>query len=493
MSNSDAFLAILLSFIAGIFISPLFNIPMFIFWEFLALGFAFLLFSNKKVPLIAFSLCFILFSLGGFYYHFYNKKLANNGIKNYYDQRIVAEGTIVSEPKFYNGTLKITVKTKSINSRTIQSKILIKTRTNSSYQYGDKIKAIGKLVKPPIYQDFNYQNYLKTKKILGLMNYPQLILISKNNGSNFYASILKAKQEFRNKINKYFSYPENLFLRAIILGDKQDIPSSWKNKLNAAGLRHIVCISGMHIIVLIYIFLWLGIIFGLARPKAFYFAVAFLWLYIILVGFQPSIIRAGIMGTLYLFCQKIGREKASLQALVLAAFLMLLFNPLLLNFDAGFQLSFLATLGIIYFTPLFRELFQKFKIFNSFGIANVLSITLAAQIFTIPILIYNFGYFSLVSPLTNVLVVPILPYIMASGFIFLAASFLGQFFALLSLIPVFLLLNYLIKIVSYFSSLKYAFIVLSLPWQALILYYFCLGGLIYALKSFWQKKFSLIN
>jgi len=281
-------------------------------------------------------------------------------------------------------------------------------------------------------------------------------------------SILKKK--LKDIIHQNFSPPHSSILAAVLLGDKKTSSKEWNEKLNRAGIRHITAISGMHIIVLSGILMWLLISFGFYRGQAFYFAVILLWGFIVLVGLPASAVRAGIMGSLYLFSQKVGRESAGQRTLLLAVVLMLFFNPLLLRGDVGFQLSVLATLGIIYFKDFFESLFEKLSFLKTTGICDVLAMTFSAQFFTLPFLLYYFGYFSLVSPLGNMLVVPIIPFLMISGFLFLIFSLIAQPLGFLFSCLTFLLLDYVVWVTSLLSSLPYACKELPLANLFIILY-----------------------
>jgi len=192
------------------------------------------------------------------------------------------------------------------------------------------------------------------------------------------------------------------------LGDKRRLSEELKEKLNIAGVRHITAISGMHIMILSGVLMYLAMALGLWRGQAFYFALIILILFIIMVGLPASAVRAGIMVFFYLLAEKVGRPKSGSRAIVFAATCMLIANPLLLKLDVGFQLSFLAVMGITYLMPLLQK-FLKFRL---------LAMTLSAQVFTLPILIYNFGYVSFAAPITNILIVPLLPFIMGLGFVF---------------------------------------------------------------------------
>ena len=157
------------------------------------------------------------------------------------------------------------------------------------------------------------------------------------------------------------------------------------------------------------------------------------------------------MGSIYLFSQKIGRINTGTRALTFAAVLMLLLNPLLLLSDIGFQLSFLATLGILVLAPKFKQKLQKIPNPDYVPIRELLSMTLAAQIFTSPILIYNFGEISLIATVSNILIVPILPLIMMFGLAFIMLGSIFHIFAFILSFPLYILLTYTTTIVNIFS------------------------------------------
>jgi competence protein ComEC len=207
-----------------------------------------------------------------------------------------------------------------------------------------------------------------------------------------------------------------------------------------------------------------------------------------MTGFQPSAVRAGIMGGLFLVGQYLGRMGVSSRSIVLAAALMLAHNPLLLKLDIGFQLSFLAILGIVYLAPIFQDWLKKIPAY--FQLRNILTMTLSAQVFTLPILIYNFGYFSLVAPITNILIVPLLPFIMLSGFIF---GFVGIIFQPLGWIlswPTWGLLTYLIEIIDWFSGFSLTYLTIGdIHWAWLIVSYLILGIMVWRLQEGRKLKF----
>ena len=290
------------------------------------------------------------------------------------------------------------------------------------------------------------------------------------------------KARLKTSLDASLSPPQSALLGAMMLGEKERLSYDLKEKLNRSGTRHITAISGMHIIILANMLIGLGLLLGLWRGTAFYFALTTIILFIIMVGAPPSAIRAGIMGGVVLFAQKVGRLSQAQRLLIIAAAIMLAFNPLLLKFDVGFQLSFLATLGIAKLSPWFLEKFSKIPTW--FQVRNVAAMSFPAVIFTAPILASNFGQVSLISIFTNILIVPVLGLVLGLGFF---AGILGIIFQPLGQIffwPVWLLLTYIYQIIDWSSRIPFAAVQVEVfPWYLVALYF--------ALLWWWIKYFKL--
>jgi len=442
MSKSKVFLLFCLSFVGGIFLSSFLPVGTLVKTGLAILGILLIsvFWKYKKAVIIGF---FILFLLLGIWRH--QQVLA--GIPEIPEGNITFIGKVVAEPDIRQTHTKLTIAETTITKakpRSIKGMILVTAAKYPEYQYGDKLKITGELKTPQVFKGFNYKNYLLKDGIYSVMYYPQIELLGQSKrgfASVIYGGVLKIKDRFREVINQNLSPPQSSILAAILLGDKRQISDEWKEKLNYAGVRHLTAVSGMHVAILTAILMSVLIALGFWRQQAFYFTIVLIVLFIIMTGLQPSAVRAGIMGGLFLFAHYFGRGNLSDRAVVFAASFMLAQNPLLLKLDVGFQLSFLAMMGIIYFLPYLQRYFGK-----------ILAMTLSAQIFTLPVLIYNFGYLSLAAPLSNILIVPLLPFLMGLGFLFVILGAVLQPLGWLFSLPVWLLLTYIIKIVNWLSA-----------------------------------------
>jgi competence protein ComEC len=212
---------------------------------------------------------------------------------------------------------------------------------------------------------------------------------------------------------------EHGLLIGILLGDKSAIDSDIIKNFQATGTTHIIAVSGFNISILIIALQKPSRYLG--RRWSFIFSVVAIVLFTIMTGGGASVVRAAIMGMLLLVANSLGRLYSITPALLLTAALMLLHSPLMLFYDAGFQLSFLATIGIVYGVPVFEALTEKVNLV--FGIKTILIATLCANLITMPLLLYEFQSISIISPLINVLILPLVPVIMLLGFISIAPFF----------------------------------------------------------------------
>ena len=238
------------------------------------------------------------------------------------------------------------------------------------------------------------------------------------------------------------------------LGIKNDLSKEVKDDFSKAGVSHIIAISGLHITIIAGILMNLGLGLYLTRRQAFWFAIVGLFLFILLIGMPASAVRAGIMGFLVLLAMYLGRLNNSTNAFVLAGALMLLVNPKLLRYDIGFQLSFLAVLGLIYVGPFFKKFVKKIP--DLFNIKSTILMTLSAQVFTLPLIIYYFQRVSIIAPLSNVMILPVLPFVLIFGF--LASIFSLIFLPLGEIIfwPCYLLLKYITSVTAFLADINWS-------------------------------------
>ena len=406
-------------------------------------------------------------------------------------------GIVISEPDIRDSNIKYTIEVSKIKSPSLKKKgsisvsgnILVTANLYPAYNYGDELEIKCQLKRPEKFNGFDYDRYLARYNIYSACYYPKIKLLASARGNWFYGKIFLLKKILRGSINYGLAEPEASLAGPIIFGGQQGLSSDLRAKFSQTGLTHIMAVSGMNVSMLAAIVSVILFNIGFNRRQAFYLSVAFLVGYIILVGAPASAMRAGLMGFLVLWAIHLSRLYRLANSLALAAATMLLINPKLLRDDIGFQLSFLAILGIAYFYPFLDNWLEKIKIPKLKGARDILSITLAAQIFTAPIIAFNFSQISLIAPLANLLVLWTLPIL---TIIILIALPLGIFLpaaAFLFFFPGWLILKYIIIIVSRLSMLPYAYIKIDYLWSGWVMVYYIIAGLfIIRLANFRKQK-----
>jgi ComEC/Rec2-related protein len=263
-----------------------------------------------------------------------------------------------------------------------------------------------------------------------------------------------------------------------------------KEKLNIAGLRHLAAVSGTHITIMAGIIAPFLIWLGWWRQKARWAALIFIWLFVAMIGLPASAVRAGIMGSLMILAQIIGRPGDILRLIAIAAAFMVWQNPLALRFDIGFQLSFLAVLGMCF---LVRPIQAKLKFIPEKPefLRSALAITLAAQIFTLPLLVYNFGYVSPYGLIANVLAEPIVPFVTIYGFVLAIAAAASSVLGYLLFFPMWLALSYLLAVTDIFSQLPGAKLNFEINFIWLALAYAVLAAAAHKIRE--REKEELIK
>ena len=273
-------------------------------------------------------------------------------------------------------------------------------------------------------------------------------------------------------IDSGLSEPASSLARPIVFGGQRGLPQSTRDDFQKVGLTHIMAVSGFNISILAAIVMTALLALGFSRRRAFYLAVIFLAGYIILVGAPASAMRAGLMGFLVLWALKLGRLNKMTNSLILVATILLLLKPKLLRDDVGFQLSFLAIAGLVYAYPIFAALRAKIKLPKLKGVSDALLITLAAQVFTLPILAYNFSQVSLIAPLANLAVLWAVPLLTILILIALPLSFFLPALSFIFFLPSLILTKYILAMVKFFASWPHSFLTINYLWPGwLVLYY----------------------
>ena len=360
-----------------------------------------------------------------------------NSLNNYNNtDQVTLEGVIDAEPDVRDTYINLRVNTDRLTlpdgtTRPINGLVLVKPSRPAEFKYGDRIEVAGNLVTPPEFATFSYADYLAKQNIFSMIERPRIIFIAHDQGSPILAAIFAFKDRARHVIRSILVEPEAALLNGILLGDDAALPVSVQNDFRSTGTTHIIAISGYNITLLISIISAITVrLFG--RRRSFWILIVGLLAYTIMVGASASVVRASIMGGITLLAIYLGRQGAAINSLFLAGLIMTVIDPNTL-FDVGFQLSFAATLGLIVYARSFADATQKLitRLFSNRVaktivevINDALLVTLAAQVASLPLLVYYFRQISWISIIVNPLVLPAQTGVMVFGLISL---FVGLF------------------------------------------------------------------
>jgi len=356
---------------------------------------------------------------------------------------------------------------------------------NVEYHYGQEIFVECKLQNPVNqYQKFNYRRFLAGKGVYQICHKAKL-----HKGADvawrfsnswlqrlwlvkvyFYRFGFSSADFVEKRINKFLNMPASGFLSGLLIGGDSRLPAEVANSFRRTGMTHIVAVSGSNIAIIANALMAVGIFLGLWRRQAFYLVLAGVAFFIMMIGSPASAVRAGIMAMIILYALQNGRPSASGRILVLTAGVMVWLSPFILLYDVGFQLSFLATAGIIIFYGPLLKLVKGQEGF--FGWKSILMVTVAAQLGVTGLLVYVFESFSLVSLPVNVLVLPVVPLVMIGGLLVILFSFLPGGLVWLVAWPTEMLLNLMLRVIEYFANFSGFYVVMkNVSWWILPIYY----------------------
>lgn len=224
--------------------------------------------------------------------------------------------------------------------------------------------------------------------------------------------VTEARDWFSERISDVLPEREAALGRSYLLGMKSGIDKELSNNLKAVGLTHIVVASGAHLSILVEI---ARKIFGrLSRFSGLLFSILFIIFFMCMVGWTPSILRAGVMAILTLLSWYVGRKIAPLRLIIMVMAITLMMNPLFLT-NLGWLMSFASYAGIMLLAPGMTKFFYGEKKLGF--IASTILTTIAATVMTLPLTLYYFGQVSIISVVANLLILPTLPYAMGLTFL----------------------------------------------------------------------------
>ena len=447
------------------------------------------------------SLIALLFFCGATYAHDSGPQADGCQLSLYNGREVALRAVISSDPEVRDANIRIRLSAEDVEMDgvccEVAGDLIIYVPCYPEYAYGDFLELKGELTAPAAFDGFDYAGYLADRNVYSLMYYPEAIRLSSGNGNRFLSGVYQARRNLAASLARTLPEPQAALTQGILLGMRANIPDDVTDSFTRSGTMHLLAISGLNLTLIAGLLVSLLIrLLGRRHYLYVWLAAGIIWLYVLLCGASPSVVRAAIMATIFLAAELAGRQKRGGPALFLAAAVMVGFNPKVVR-DVSFQLSFLSMCGLIYVYPLLHEgaknlparISQAFiRPYISYILDN-LTISLSAMAALWPFLMNQFGAISIAGPAATVLAAFALPPIILLGFATAATAPVLPALAFVFGAGCWLLSSYIITIAGVFSFLPVVEIS-SLDSLVMPAYYTILAVIIWRLSILKRRKLA---
>lgn len=466
--KAKIFLIFLLSFLLGCLVAPFFTNEQNIYTivGVLLIFSSFLIYRKRIFWVIIASVGFFFLSLSNFYF----QQNYYENLNKKYQTKAIFTGYVSEIPEKVEHGERITIRVEKTNDAPANFSANFYKNEFPAVKVGQKLTVSGEM-KP--YKEDKKARSIK-QKIAGEIAVEKLAMTG-DIVWNVKTALLLVRQKFNESLASSLPKDEANLASGLILGEKALQTAEFTRSLQASGTSHIIALSGYNITIILSIFLVLCSKFS--RKVNLFLPIFFMILFIVMTGGAASIVRAGIMGVMPILARYIGRPSNPLIAIIFSAALMVLVNPYILLYDVGFQLSFGAMVGLVYLSPMIYKSFREGVLYR------LLAETLSAQIAVLPLLVYYFGQVSIVSPISNLVILGLVPVGMLISFLTgvfgLVSPSLGYFGGIIS----YPLLKSIDQLIIYFGNLPFALTQVKIDNPVWILiYYLALINVIYLIK-----------
>ncbi|MBU2034409.1 MAG: ComEC family competence protein [Candidatus Omnitrophica bacterium] len=409
------------------------------------------LFKKKPIATDILLLLFCFFA-GGIRSTGFNsipKDHISNNISFADNKPVIIKGYVSASPDYRKNKTCFKFFAQEINQRGLKfnsrGETMVIIKGKSELKYGESLILDGNLRRPV----GNYREYLKKEGIYSILYVPyagRIISLKQNDGFVIKRFALWIKEKAESIIFRRVSFLSGSILDAMVLGEKRNIPAAVNTAMIKTGTVHILVVSGFNVGLVGFIMMLCLKILRLPRTLRGYLTIGLLLVYCFLTGSSTPVIRATVMGIMFILAQLLQRDPDIYDSLSLAALFILARNPNQL-FDIGFQLSFISVASIVFLYPKFRSLVspRMLKIKYLRYLIDGLLVSLAAWLGTMGIIAYNFRIFSPITIVANLFIVPAASLITLCGFSLIAAELIlpgiTHFFARFCELMVWILLS----------------------------------------------------
>lgn len=416
------------------------------------------LFKHRKVFLVIL-FAILLCSARNFYDLNTENNIREYVDANYLEERIEFEGYVAQEPIYQHEFARVIFKVEGEETFFVQSNIPRFPRL----KVGQVCRIYGELVEPKSFDEFDYKAFLRNRRIYYIMRYPFLDCSEERRGFVLKNKLMDFKTGVRVEVEQRMSEPQASLFLGVLFGERRVFEEEFDEALRVASITHIIVASGYNVSI---IFLGINKVFFFVpkRPRTL-LTIFLIWLYCVLAGLSPSIIRATIMLSLTLLAVYYGVVSNINIIFFSSALLFILIDPRILR-EIGFLLSISATGALIYLTPVLDDWIQKvlsltvpfdnlrnliYKFLQNYFVPS-----LACTIFTMPIIAYSFQQISIVGVVTNILILPVLEYTLMLGLITFFVNLFSDFISQILFLTIWAQLKYFELVVDFLGNLDFA-------------------------------------
>ena len=457
--NRQPLLILVIAFILGIFIQEKCCFEqnlIVIFSLFSTLIFGFFFLKNRIIFKIRDVLLAVFFCFLGIVFHYFNS-LQQSDFNFDTNEKVVFKISkkLNSNDKYKKYEALVEVEGKQFSAVVN----LPKNEVELDFTHYYKAKAFVVRPKSPEYNfQFDYAKYLHRKGIFYQIYCNEILSSAQRKDLSWNEKIKQQRLDVLHKIDHVeIKAQSREFLKGIILADRTEMNAETVRDFNRSGLVHFLAISGTHIAVIFGMFYFLLTRFSPAgfRKYSIILSLLLIWVFAFFIGLGNSVVRSCIMITVYFVYVLLQRKPDLLHSLALSAFIILMIDAQQV-FDVGFQLSFLAVLGIFWLNEPILKLFPRRDNFFKKVIFNTISISIAAQLATLPLVLLYFHQFSLFSVLANFVIVPFSELIIVFSFIMTLLFALNVDFHFINVIYDFVI-QILLKLIHWFANFDIVF------------------------------------
>lgn len=468
--------------ILGILIGSAINLNIYFLISLLALLIIFNLRIRNEIYIYVLIFAFGLFKANLDFYQFQRNTIQD--IPDSKNFEYTFRGIISDYPQYYDDKVRFVFDSDYIvsspDSIKVDGKILAviyknkfskESQTPPALKQGDYIEISGKFSSPENPSnpyEFNYRKYLYMHDIYKTINntgYSSIKILEHNKGNFILSGIINPARSYAEKIlNENYSGDNRGFIKGLITGDRSDISNETKTTFIDTGVMHILAVSGLNVVYVILLIALCLSILRLQKQHILIITIPLLILYCLFTGATPSIVRATIMGILFITAFLLEKKISFYNIAAVSAIIILIYDSKQL-FDAGFVLSFTALISMVFiYETVFKRLEHKifrYKYTHNFlfkWFALLVLVSTAAIIGTVPVSASYFGKISLISLLTNIIAVPVANFVLATGFMQILISLFSDYLSNVISYTNNFVMNALFHIIDSLSKLKIAYV-----------------------------------